>query len=189
MLFKGVVNPDGRSCPFGLANIVCLVLYEITRFLRETYQYMPKKLNNPSAYKIDMISTTGGMMMMGGGGGAAGMMSGGLVSGGAAGGYISTRQQRNERSKQQQPLIGSLISNDSNPNSMVTPAMIKADFPSTGGGGGPQFRGPTTSGIEISQARHSSNDNISFGDFNSEKHITFAIIKDGNNFYFCFYQN
>lgn len=36
------VNPDGSSCPPALRLIACLVLYEITAFLRETYQTLPK---------------------------------------------------------------------------------------------------------------------------------------------------
>lgn len=36
------MNPDGGSCPPALRLIACLVLYEITAFLRETYQTLPK---------------------------------------------------------------------------------------------------------------------------------------------------
>lgn len=36
------VNIDGNSCPPALRLIACLVLYEITAFLRETYQTLPK---------------------------------------------------------------------------------------------------------------------------------------------------
>jgi hypothetical protein len=43
-----MVNPRGNSCPFALKNIVCILLLEITMFLRETYQYMPKKVMNTS---------------------------------------------------------------------------------------------------------------------------------------------
>ena len=43
---EGLVNPNGNDCPFALQNIVCLLLLEITTFLRETYQYMPKKLTS-----------------------------------------------------------------------------------------------------------------------------------------------
>jgi len=39
-----VVNLGGNDCPFALQNIVCVLLLEITKFLRETYQYMPKKV-------------------------------------------------------------------------------------------------------------------------------------------------
>lgn len=41
---ESLVNPDGNNCPFALQNIVCILLLEITAFLRETYQYMPKKI-------------------------------------------------------------------------------------------------------------------------------------------------
>lgn len=36
------VNPSGNDCPPALKLIACLVLYEITAFLRETYQTLPK---------------------------------------------------------------------------------------------------------------------------------------------------
>lgn len=36
------MNIDGNSCPPALRLIACLVLYEITAFLRETYQTLPK---------------------------------------------------------------------------------------------------------------------------------------------------
>lgn len=36
------VNPNGSNCPPALRLIACLVLYEITAFLRETYQTLPK---------------------------------------------------------------------------------------------------------------------------------------------------
>lgn len=42
---ESLINPSGTNCPFALQNIVCLLLLEITSFLRETYQYMPKKIN------------------------------------------------------------------------------------------------------------------------------------------------
>lgn len=41
-LDESSVNPDGGSCPPALRLIACLVLYEITAFLRETYQTLPK---------------------------------------------------------------------------------------------------------------------------------------------------
>lgn len=45
---ENLINPTGSNCPFALQNIVCLLLLEITSFLRETYQYMPKKINTIS---------------------------------------------------------------------------------------------------------------------------------------------
>lgn len=36
------MNPNGSNCPPALRLIACLVLYEITAFLRETYQTLPK---------------------------------------------------------------------------------------------------------------------------------------------------
>ena len=134
-----------------------MCLYEITRFLRETYQYMPKKVSNPSSYKFDMFSTGPGML-------------GYPNSGG-----VSVR--RNERSTK--PVIGSVISNDSNNNSMITTTMIRPDMPSQSAAGNQETR---RTGIEISGVGHSSNDNISFADLNSDinlKHISFAINKDG----------
>lgn len=53
-----MVNTNGNNCPFGLINIVCLLLLEITKFLRETYQYMPKKINNIYTLRPDILSGT-----------------------------------------------------------------------------------------------------------------------------------
>lgn len=41
-LDESSVNPQGNECPPALKLIACLVLYEITAFLRETYQTLPK---------------------------------------------------------------------------------------------------------------------------------------------------
>jgi hypothetical protein len=43
---ESLVNPDGNNCPFALQNVVCILLLEITAFLRETYQYMSKRLSH-----------------------------------------------------------------------------------------------------------------------------------------------
>jgi len=42
------VNPHGNDCPPALKFIACMLLFEITAFLRETYQTLPKtsKLTN-----------------------------------------------------------------------------------------------------------------------------------------------
>lgn len=36
------VNPHGNDCPPALKLVACIVLLEITAFLRETYQNIPK---------------------------------------------------------------------------------------------------------------------------------------------------
>ena len=36
------MNPSGSECPYALRMIVCQLLLEITTFLRETYQYLPR---------------------------------------------------------------------------------------------------------------------------------------------------
>ena len=36
------VNPNGNSCPMALRLIACVLLLEITSFLRETYKSLPK---------------------------------------------------------------------------------------------------------------------------------------------------
>jgi hypothetical protein len=36
------VNPTNHDCPYSLQLIACLLLYEITIFLRETYDTLPK---------------------------------------------------------------------------------------------------------------------------------------------------
>ncbi len=39
---SATVNPSGSACPYALKMIACQLLLEITTFLRETYQYIPK---------------------------------------------------------------------------------------------------------------------------------------------------
>jgi hypothetical protein len=46
---EDLVNPNGNNCPYALQNIVCILLLEITMFLRETYQYMPKYVSISSS--------------------------------------------------------------------------------------------------------------------------------------------
>lgn len=41
-LDESSVNTSGNDCPPALKLIACLILYEITAFLRETYQTLPK---------------------------------------------------------------------------------------------------------------------------------------------------
>ncbi|CAE1324419.1 UNC80 [Acanthosepion pharaonis] len=41
-LDEATVNFSGSDCPYALKMIACLVLLEITTFMRETYQYLPK---------------------------------------------------------------------------------------------------------------------------------------------------
>jgi protein unc-80 len=41
-LFLVSVNPRGNDCPHALKLIVCVILFEITAFLREMYQTLPK---------------------------------------------------------------------------------------------------------------------------------------------------
>jgi hypothetical protein len=43
MLFTDTVNANGNNCPYALKMLACLVLEEITTFLRETFQYLPRK--------------------------------------------------------------------------------------------------------------------------------------------------
>jgi hypothetical protein len=51
-----LVNPNGNDCPFALQNIVCVLLLEITKFLRETYQYMPKKVTHSLKNEYHVIT-------------------------------------------------------------------------------------------------------------------------------------
>ncbi|UJR20708.1 hypothetical protein I4U23_023829 [Adineta vaga] len=39
---EAIVNRSGRDCPYSLKLLVCLLLYEITSFLREKYETLPK---------------------------------------------------------------------------------------------------------------------------------------------------
>jgi hypothetical protein len=43
-----IVNRSGHDCPYSLRVIACLLLYEITSFLRETYETLPKLSNIPT---------------------------------------------------------------------------------------------------------------------------------------------
>ena len=36
------VNPSGNSCPLALKLVACMLLLEITAFMRETYKNVPK---------------------------------------------------------------------------------------------------------------------------------------------------
>ncbi|CAF0857757.1 unnamed protein product [Adineta steineri] len=47
---EAIINRSGHDCPYSLKLIVCLLLYEITSFLRETYETLPK---------LSSLSTTG----------------------------------------------------------------------------------------------------------------------------------
>lgn len=44
-----VVNRSGHDCPHSLRMVACLLLYEITSFLRETYDSLPKLSGLPTA--------------------------------------------------------------------------------------------------------------------------------------------
>ncbi|XP_076436361.1 protein unc-80 homolog isoform X3 [Babylonia areolata] len=41
-LDEASINPRGTDCPYALKMLACLVLLEITTFLRETFQYLPR---------------------------------------------------------------------------------------------------------------------------------------------------
>lgn len=41
-LFSASINTYGSSCPVSLRMVACMLLLEITAFLRETYQTLPK---------------------------------------------------------------------------------------------------------------------------------------------------
>ncbi|KAH9525120.1 Protein unc-80 [Bulinus truncatus] len=41
-LDEASVNPKGKECPYALKMLACLVLVEVTTFLRETFQYLPR---------------------------------------------------------------------------------------------------------------------------------------------------
>ncbi|KAL8568215.1 hypothetical protein ACOMHN_027738 [Nucella lapillus] len=41
-LDEASINPKGTDCPYALKMLACLVLLEITTFLRETFQYLPR---------------------------------------------------------------------------------------------------------------------------------------------------
>lgn len=41
-LLTATINPRGTDCPYALKMLACLVLLEITTFMRETFQYLPR---------------------------------------------------------------------------------------------------------------------------------------------------
>ena len=47
--FLAIVNRSGHDCPYSLRIMACLLLYEITSFLRETYDTLPKLSSIPTA--------------------------------------------------------------------------------------------------------------------------------------------
>lgn len=44
-----IVNRSGHDCPYSLRIIACLLLYEITSFLREVYDTLPKLSTLPTS--------------------------------------------------------------------------------------------------------------------------------------------
>ena len=42
ILFAASVNPNGSNCPIALKLVACVLLMEITTFLRETYRNLPR---------------------------------------------------------------------------------------------------------------------------------------------------
>ena len=45
---SAMVNRSGHDCPYSLRMVACLLLYEITSFLRETYDSLPKLSTMPT---------------------------------------------------------------------------------------------------------------------------------------------
>lgn len=110
------MNPRGNDCPPALKLVACVLLYEITAFLRETYRTLPKasKVTNikpapwekvyreanrrwsmalssmghsqTSAQSLQSIAGGGGA---GGAGGAGGLL-GGIFAGGLGGGGVGS---------------------------------------------------------------------------------------------------
>jgi hypothetical protein len=50
------VNQTGSVCPYALKMIACQLLLEITSFLRETYQHLPRQKARPSGCSIEPTS-------------------------------------------------------------------------------------------------------------------------------------
>ncbi|CAF4726018.1 unnamed protein product, partial [Rotaria socialis] len=46
---EAIVNRSGHDCPYSLRVVACLLLYEITSFLREVYDTLPKLSSIPTA--------------------------------------------------------------------------------------------------------------------------------------------
>ena len=56
IFFAASVNPSGGSCPTALKMVACVLMLEITAFLRETYKQLPRafvKVPKSEAAKAD----------------------------------------------------------------------------------------------------------------------------------------
>lgn len=51
--YVATVNQTGSSCPYALKMIACQLLLEITSFLRETHQHLPRQKARPSGCSIE----------------------------------------------------------------------------------------------------------------------------------------
>ena len=87
-IFLASVNASGNACPMGLKLIACLLLMEITTFLRECYKTLPKPTRaqaRSSHFWCDSRAasrdhTAAAAPIGGGGGGAASQSSQQLAS-------------------------------------------------------------------------------------------------------------
>ena len=52
------INPRGTDCPYAVKMLACLVLLEITTFLRETFQYLPRTRSQKREHGWDKPVTT-----------------------------------------------------------------------------------------------------------------------------------
>ncbi|XP_059153938.1 protein unc-80 homolog isoform X2 [Physella acuta] len=52
-LDEACVNQKGKECPYALKMLACLVLVEITTFLRETFQYLPRSRSHKREHLWD----------------------------------------------------------------------------------------------------------------------------------------
>ncbi|KAK7491630.1 hypothetical protein BaRGS_00017083 [Batillaria attramentaria] len=57
-LDEASINPRGTDCPYALKMLACLVLVEITTFLRETFQYLPRTRSQKREHGWDKTTTS-----------------------------------------------------------------------------------------------------------------------------------
>ena len=57
-LWPASINPRGTDCPYAVKMLACLVLLEITTFLRETFQYLPRTRSQKREHGWDKPVTT-----------------------------------------------------------------------------------------------------------------------------------
>ena len=123
------VNPNGNSCPTALRLIACVLLLEITTFMRETYKNLPK-MHRPAFFPSNTTRMTEPRASTYGAASAG--ISGGSAN--AAGAWNSFDQPRSN-SQAVVPHLVPATSSSSRRWSMATQSVGNASISSSCGGG------------------------------------------------------